>query len=203
MTLWEKLKCTSDLLGLKISTCRLMTNLVLDVLQRRPSNDENVEKIRELVLTDRRQTIDQLSEISGLYSSSVQRILTEDLGIKSIAAKFIPRALTQSKRMPNFMSKVITGDESWCYGYDPETKQHSSQWKRPFFRQFIGVTCYSVPGMYRKLIFYPIYEFKNERGGTASSASPDEPPLVLEALNTLKKSIPPLYRDEQLPFSEP
>jgi hypothetical protein len=23
------------------------------------------------------------------------------------------------------------GDESWIYGYDPETKQQSSQWKRP------------------------------------------------------------------------
>ena len=27
------------------------------------------------------------------------------------------------------MSRVITGDESWVYGYDPETKQQSSQWK--------------------------------------------------------------------------
>jgi len=27
------------------------------------------------------------------------------------------------------MSLVITGDESWVYGYDPETKQMSSQWK--------------------------------------------------------------------------
>ena len=26
---------------------------------------------------------------------------------------------------------MITGDESWCYGYDPETKQQSSQWKSP------------------------------------------------------------------------
>jgi hypothetical protein len=23
------------------------------------------------------------------------------------------------------------GEESWIYGYDPETKQHSSQWKSP------------------------------------------------------------------------
>ena len=29
----------------------------------------------------------------------------------------------------NFLKKVITGDESWVYGYDPETKQQSSQWK--------------------------------------------------------------------------
>jgi len=27
--------------------------------------------------------------------------------------------------------RVITGDESWVYGYDPETKQQSSHWKSP------------------------------------------------------------------------
>jgi len=25
----------------------------------------------------------------------------------------------------------VTGDETWCYDYDPETKQASSQWKTP------------------------------------------------------------------------
>jgi hypothetical protein len=28
-----------------------------------------------------------------------------------------------------FLSRVITGDESWTYGHEPETKQQSSQWK--------------------------------------------------------------------------
>jgi hypothetical protein len=28
-----------------------------------------------------------------------------------------------------FLSRVIIGDEGWIYGYDPETKQQSSQWK--------------------------------------------------------------------------
>jgi len=32
---------------------------------------------------------------------------------------------------PNFLSRVITGDESWLYNYDPETKQESLQWKTP------------------------------------------------------------------------
>jgi len=35
----------------------------------------------------------------------------------------------QAQNNPNFMSLVITGDESWVYGYDPETKQMSSQWE--------------------------------------------------------------------------
>jgi hypothetical protein len=31
----------------------------------------------------------------------------------------------------NFFQNVITGDKSWVYGYDPETKVQSSQWTTP------------------------------------------------------------------------
>lgn len=116
----------------------------------RPSssrNDENIAKIREKLNEDRRHTIDELSEVTGVSWSSVQRILTQDLGMRRVAAKFVPRLLTEDQRNsrltvcqdlkrelendPNFLSRVITGDESWCYGYDPESKQASSQWKTP------------------------------------------------------------------------
>lgn len=30
---------------------------------------------------------------------------------------------------PDLLKRVITGDESWVYGYDIETKVQSSQWK--------------------------------------------------------------------------
>lgn len=30
---------------------------------------------------------------------------------------------------PNFLNTVITGDETWVYRYDPETKMQSSQWQ--------------------------------------------------------------------------
>jgi histone-lysine N-methyltransferase SETMAR len=67
--------------------------------------------------------------------------------MRCIAAKFVPRLLSndqkehlvavcreleyQARDDLNFISKVITGDESWVYGYDPETKQQSSLWKSP------------------------------------------------------------------------
>jgi len=68
--------------------------------------------------------------------------------MRRIAAKFVPRLLNNDQRdywvpvcielqkavrnYSNFLSRVITGDESWLYNYDPETKQKSSQWKTPF-----------------------------------------------------------------------
>jgi len=37
----------------------------------------------------------------------------------------------QARDDPNFISNIITSDETWVYGYDPETKQQSLQWKSP------------------------------------------------------------------------
>ncbi|CAH1961299.1 unnamed protein product [Acanthoscelides obtectus] len=67
--------------------------------------------------------------------------------MKRVAAEFVPRALTDNQKEhrvetchalrqqlefdPNFLSKIITGDETWCYGNDPTSKQQSSEWKTP------------------------------------------------------------------------
>ena len=34
-------------------------------------------------------------------------------------------------KMPEFIKTIVTGDETWVYGYDPETKFQSSQQKHP------------------------------------------------------------------------
>ena len=39
--------------------------------------------------------------------------------------------LTTFNDDPDLLKRVITGDESWVYGYDIKTKAQSSQWKRP------------------------------------------------------------------------
>ena len=108
---------------------------------------ENVNKISELIHEDRRQTINELSALVGIGYGVCQEILTEDLNMRRIAAKFVPNLLTGDQRQRRvdvcqelrelasndrcFLSRIITGDESWCYGYDPETKQQSSQWTSP------------------------------------------------------------------------
>jgi hypothetical protein len=28
----------------------------------------------------------------------------------------------------HFLNKIITGDDTWCFAYDPETKRQSSEW---------------------------------------------------------------------------
>jgi len=45
----------------------------------------------------------------------------------SISLELHNRATSDS----SFLGNVITGDETWVYGYDPETRVQSSQWKSP------------------------------------------------------------------------
>ncbi|PNF41547.1 hypothetical protein B7P43_G12312 [Cryptotermes secundus] len=90
---------------------------------------ENVAKVRDLILQDRRLTIQDLCNTLGLSYGTCQRILSEELNMRRIAAKFVPRLLQNEQKQhhlemfrelqqqlqenPNFLSKVVTGDESW------------------------------------------------------------------------------------------
>jgi hypothetical protein len=69
----------------------------------------------------------------------VRRIVTEDLGMRKISAKMVPRILTddQKQRRLHFytMQRCLIGslhDETWRFQYDPETKRQSMQWQTEF-----------------------------------------------------------------------
>ena len=83
----------------------------------------------------------------GISHGTCHKILTEDLKMRSVASKFVPRLLSVDQKQQrldvcldlkenvandlSFLSNVITGDETWVYAYDPETKTQSSQWRSP------------------------------------------------------------------------
>jgi len=85
-----------------------------------------------------------IAEETGLDKSAVHRILTDRLHMQIICAKLVPKNLSVEQKAnqleicqdllgrlevePNFLDKVITGDESWVFNYDPETKQQSAEW---------------------------------------------------------------------------
>ena len=58
-------------------TCHLKTNRDLGVLQQ-AELDENIKKIRDAIMFDRRRTIDELEALTGVSWSACQRILTEE-----------------------------------------------------------------------------------------------------------------------------
>ena len=116
----------------------------------RPSScttPEIVARIQELIRQDRRLIIRDIAEEVKVGYRTCQRVLTEEFGMHRVAAKFVSRILTAGQKQQRvnvctelrqlasndetFLSRVIIVDESWVYGYDPETKRQSSQWKSP------------------------------------------------------------------------
>ena len=113
----------------------------------RPLNsktDDNVERVRSLVRSDSRLTLRVIGSELNLNRFTVHQILTQDLDMRKLCAKMIPKNLTTEQkanrrdvcldllesleREPEFFSRVITGDESWILEYDPETKLQSRDW---------------------------------------------------------------------------
>ena len=78
-------------------------------------------------------TVRELENDLGILKTTVWEIFNKILGMTRVCAKFIPKLLTTEQKdlRSEIAQDIITGDKSWVYGYDPETKQQSSQWKRP------------------------------------------------------------------------
>ena len=115
----------------------------------RPStsrNDNVINQVQTLLMQDRHITVQELADEVRVSIGSIHTILTADLGLRRVSAKFMPKLLMMEEKKlcleiaqdmldcvesdSNFLNTVITGDE-WVYGYDPETKAQSSQWKHP------------------------------------------------------------------------
>ncbi|XP_067931017.1 protein GVQW3-like [Watersipora subatra] len=68
-----------------------------DIRPGRPSsvhNDANVERIKELVCSDHCLSVKMIAEQLQLNPVTVHQILTVDLEMKKISAKFVPKNLT-------------------------------------------------------------------------------------------------------------
>ena len=103
-----------------------------------------VKKVEDLILADRRVTIQTIMRETGLSFGSVQKIIHEELHMTKVSARWVPRLLTPLQRktrhdlsMQNltlldedeesFFGRLVTMDECWVYLYDPETKEMSKE----------------------------------------------------------------------------
>ncbi|KAA2237134.1 helix-turn-helix domain-containing protein, partial [Solihabitans fulvus] len=114
-----------------------------DARPGRPSTttDEKIEAVKKMIMDNRQITIREVADDVDISFGSCQTIFTDVLGMKRAAAKIVPKLLNyeqKQRRMditqellnivnddPYFLKNVITGDESWVYGYDIETKAQS------------------------------------------------------------------------------
>ena len=107
-----------------------------------------IADVERLVMEDRRITVHDIEESFDIGYGTAQEILTEDLGMRRVCARWVPRLLQpEQKRVrvqtckelqerystegDQFLRKVITCDETWVHFFEPESKQQSSVCKHP------------------------------------------------------------------------
>ncbi|UYV75059.1 hypothetical protein LAZ67_12002264 [Cordylochernes scorpioides] len=98
-------------------------------------NPEKVSQISNLIKENPRIGLRDIEEETEISKSLVGSIIKEDLQLNKTPSKFVPKMLTIQQKENRiektliWKEKVITGDETWVYGYDPETKRQSMEWK--------------------------------------------------------------------------
>ena len=75
-------------------------------------------------------TIREVADDVDIPFGLCQAIFTDVLGMKNFKILSKNNVSTFNDN-PDLLKYFITGDESWVYGYDNETKAESFQWKRP------------------------------------------------------------------------
>jgi len=107
---------------------------------------EIIDQIHALILEDRRISAKSIAEQLGISRERVVSIFHEDLDMRKLSAKWVPKSLNADqkrqrcqsseqlleffRRDPNdFLLRLVTVDETYLYFYDPETKQQSLEWR--------------------------------------------------------------------------
>ena len=102
-------------------------------------------QIKNFMDKDCRMSIVTISAQFDVSVGTVHTIIPEELKMRKICAKFVPRVLREDQKErrchdsremvelinldPAVLDALVTCDESWINSYDPETKRQSSQWK--------------------------------------------------------------------------
>ena len=101
--------------------------------------------ISQCLEDDRRWSLQELQAHTGIDQVTAHKILREALHMRTIAAKWVPNALTEQQKWcryetwihqeryqnegGNSLNNIITIDETWVRAYEPEIKRQSAEWR--------------------------------------------------------------------------
>jgi len=87
--------------------------------------EENIANIRQIVRANRRLTVRSIAEQMNIDRETVRKILTEDLDMRKVCAKMVPKELTKEQKQRratiyqdllegqnDILGRVITGDKT-------------------------------------------------------------------------------------------
>ena len=98
-----------------------------------------------VIESDHRKTVREVAVSAGCNKSTAQLVLTADLGLSHVSARWVLRLLSEEEKTarfdasirflgisqsdPTFLDLIITTDETWVHYYEPEDKRMSMVWK--------------------------------------------------------------------------
>ena len=127
------------------------TSLEDETRSGRPSDatdEEMCNKVRDLMYSDRRVKVEEIANALHISHGSVLTTLHDRLGMQKITARWIPKSLSDEQmatrasvcsallkrfrsKEDDFLSSLVTVDETWIHYYEPENKAQSRQWVGP------------------------------------------------------------------------
>jgi Transposase. len=119
-----------------------------DVREGRPCTSvvaEKIDGVREMITADRHVTYQEIKSSLGIAAKQIHAILHDHLNVRKICSRWIPHNLNAAQKQArvnwckemlkkfdqgrsNSVYYIVTGDETWVYSYEPETKQQSCVW---------------------------------------------------------------------------
>ena len=98
---------------------------------------ENVSRLESLIKKDPKMTYAEIRDIMKISSGNLTRIHHYCLGVRKRCTRLVPHNLSEEQKRGTHMLRkfdggrsprvwdIVTGDETWAYEYEPETKQQS------------------------------------------------------------------------------
>ena len=66
--------------------------------------EENIAKARQIVLENHQLTVRSIAEQMNIDRETVRKILTEDLDMRKVCAKMVPKELTEEQKQRRIFS---------------------------------------------------------------------------------------------------
>ena len=105
----------------------------------------NIDTVQKLIEEDPHVTYREFQASLGIGMSQIQKILHDELWVRKLISRWIPRLLTNEQKAArvawchttlqrfnggssNAVYNIVSGDESWIYSYEPDSKRQSTVW---------------------------------------------------------------------------
>ena len=109
---------------------------------------QKIQEIKALLDKDRCITVRKVSQQVDCSVGTVNSIIHESLNMKRLCARWIPKMLSECQKAQkvescwrfvqrlqregeDFLSRIVTADETWISLYELESKEQSTMWKTP------------------------------------------------------------------------